>query len=105
MAEAGLPSVVSYTWTGVAAPAGTPADIIAKVHRDRLMAQLDGEYPGYGFADHKGYPTPEHLDALERLGACVLHRRSFAPVAKKLGLIPVQQDLFATPKKRAGEAR
>src|SRR5947207_2632478 len=77
----------------------------AKVHRDRLMAQLDGEYPGYGFADHKGYPTPEHLDALERLGACVLHRRSFAPVAKKLGLIPVQQDLFATPKKRAGEAR
>ena len=81
------------------------ASIVAKVHRDRLMAQLDGEYPGYGFADHKGYPTPEHLDALERLGACALHRRSFAPVAKKLGLIPVQQDLFATPKKRAGEAR
>ena len=53
----------------------------------------------------KGYPTPEHLDALERLGACALHRRSFAPVAKKLGLIPEQQDLFAPPKKRAGEAR
>src|SRR5437762_2969827 len=81
------------------------ASIVAKVHRDRLMAQLDGEYPGYGFADHKGYPTPEHLDALERLGACALHRRSFAPVAKKLGLIPEQQDLFAPPKKRAGEAR
>jgi ribonuclease HII len=81
------------------------ASIVAKVHRDRLMARLDGEYPGYGFADHKGYPTPEHLDALERLGACALHRRSFAPVAKKLGLIPEQQELFATPKKRAGEAR
>jgi ribonuclease HII len=81
------------------------ASIVAKVHRDRLMAQLDAEYPGYGFADHKGYPTPEHLDALERLGACALHRRSFAPVAKKLGLIPEQQELFATPKTRAGEAR
>jgi ribonuclease HII len=81
------------------------ASIVAKVHRDRLMAQLDGEYPGYGFADHKGYPTPDHLDALERLGACSLHRRSFAPVARKLGLIPEQQELFATPKKRAGEAR
>jgi ribonuclease HII len=81
------------------------ASIVAKVHRDRLMAQLDAEYPGYGFADHKGYPTPDHLDALERLGACALHRRSFAPVAKKLGLIPEQQELFATPKKRAGEAR
>jgi ribonuclease HII len=81
------------------------ASIVAKVHRDRLMAELDAQYPGYGFADHKGYPTPDHLDALERLGACALHRRSFAPVAKKLGLIPEQQELFATPKKRAGEAR
>src|SRR3954467_1227040 len=81
------------------------ASIVAKVHRDRLMAQLDAQYPGYGFADHKGYPTPDHLDALERLGACALHRRSFAPVAKKLGLIPEQQELFATPKTRAGEAR
>ncbi len=81
------------------------ASIVAKVHRDRLMSQLDAEYPGYGFADHKGYPTPDHLDALERLGACALHRRSFAPVAKKLGLIPEPQDLFAMPKTRAGEAR
>ena len=70
------------------------ASIVAKVHRDRLMARLDAEYPGYGFAAHKGYPTPEHLEALERLGACALHRRSFAPVARRLGLIPVQQDLF-----------
>jgi len=71
------------------------ASIVAKVHRDRLMAQLDAEHPGYGFASHKGYPTPEHLDALEKLGACALHRRSFAPVAKALGLIPEQQELFA----------
>jgi ribonuclease HII len=70
------------------------ASIVAKVHRDRLMSELDVEYPGYGFAAHKGYPTPEHLGALEKLGACPLHRRSFAPVAKKLGLIPVQQELF-----------
>ena len=81
------------------------ASIVAKVFRDRLMAQLDCEYPGYGFRHHKGYPTPDHLDALERLGACALHRRSFAPVAKKLGLIPEQQELFAAPKKRGGEAR
>ncbi|MCA1825674.1 MAG: ribonuclease HII [Myxococcales bacterium] len=71
------------------------ASIVAKVHRDRLMAQLDLQYPGYGFASHKGYPTAEHLGALERLGACELHRRSFTPVAKALGLIPEQQELFA----------
>ena len=71
------------------------ASIVAKVHRDRLMAQLDLQYPGYGFAAHKGYPTAEHLGALERLGACELHRRSFTPVAKALGLIPEQQELFA----------
>jgi ribonuclease HII len=70
------------------------ASIIAKLHRDRLMSLHDGEYPGYGFAAHKGYPTPEHLGALEKLGACALHRRSFAPVARKLGLIPIQEELF-----------
>lgn len=56
------------------------ASILAKVTRDRLMLALDAEYPGYGFAQHKGYPTPEHLDALRRLGPCPMHRRSFAPV-------------------------
>lgn len=81
------------------------ASIIAKVHRDRLMAQLDEQYPGYGFAAHKGYPTPEHLDALETLGACELHRRSFAPVAKKLGLIPEQGELFPLPEKPRRGAR
>ncbi|MFL5420265.1 MAG: ribonuclease HII, partial [Myxococcales bacterium] len=73
------------------------ASIVAKVHRDRLMAELDAQHPGYGFAHHKGYPTAEHFDALERLGACPIHRRSFAPVAKALGLIPEQQELFAPP--------
>ena len=56
------------------------ASILAKVARDRWMLALDGEHPGYGFAAHKGYPTPGHLDALHRLGPCPAHRRSFAPV-------------------------
>jgi ribonuclease HII len=78
------------------------ASIVAKVHRDRLMCDLDREHPGYGFAHHKGYPTPDHLDALEKLGACAIHRRSFAPVAKALGLIPEQQELFGKPGPRVG---
>ncbi len=56
------------------------ASILAKVHRDRLLVELDAVHPGYGFATHKGYPTPEHLAALQRLGPCPAHRRSFAPV-------------------------
>jgi ribonuclease HII len=56
------------------------ASILAKVHRDRLCHALHEEHPQYGFAGHKGYSTPEHLDALRRHGACVHHRRSFAPV-------------------------
>jgi ribonuclease HII len=61
------------------------ASILAKVHRDRLCQELHVEFPHYGFAGHKGYGTPEHLDALLRHGACVHHRRSFAPVAAALG--------------------
>jgi ribonuclease HII len=56
------------------------ASIIAKVHRDRLCDDLHLSYPAYGFARHKGYPTPEHLRALSVHGACPAHRRSFAPV-------------------------
>jgi ribonuclease HII len=56
------------------------ASIIAKVTRDRIMIELDREFPGYGFAQHKGYATPEHRAALEKLGPCIQHRRSFAPV-------------------------
>lgn len=71
------------------------ASVIAKTTRDRLMRELDRKWPGYGFAEHKGYPTPDHQDALERLGACPIHRRSFAPVRKTLGLLPTQEELFA----------
>ncbi|MGO4390887.1 ribonuclease HII [Variovorax sp. M-6] len=60
------------------------ASILAKVHRDRLCADLHAEFPQYGFAGHKGYGTPEHLEALLRHGACVHHRRSFSPVAAAL---------------------
>jgi ribonuclease HII len=56
------------------------ASIVAKVHRDRLMTELDGRFPEYGFAAHKGYSTRRHLDALRRHGPCVLHRRSWAAV-------------------------
>jgi ribonuclease HII len=61
-------------------PAISAASILAKVSRDRLMRELDGHHPGYGFASHKGYSTPEHLAVLQQLGPCIQHRRSFAPV-------------------------
>ncbi len=70
------------------------ASIVAKTARDALMAELDAAHPGYGFARHKGYPTSEHFDALRRLGACPVHRRSFQPVREALGLVPVQAELF-----------
>jgi ribonuclease HII len=56
------------------------ASVIAKVHRDRMLVELDREFPGYGLAQHKGYGTVMHLEALERLGPTPLHRRSFVPV-------------------------
>jgi len=56
------------------------ASIVAKVHRDALLAALHERHPAYGFAEHKGYPTPDHLAALRLHGACAAHRRSFAPV-------------------------
>ena len=59
------------------------ASILAKTARDADCLRLEREYPGYGFAKHKGYPTKEHLAALERLGPCPEHRRSFAPVAQQ----------------------
>ncbi len=63
------------------------ASIVAKVHRDALMRRLDATHPGYGFASHMGYATPEHLAALARIGASPIHRRSFAPVSQ-LRLFP-----------------
>ena len=56
------------------------ASILAKVARDRVMRELDGLHPGYGFASHKGYGVPEHAHALTRLGPCPIHRMTWAPV-------------------------
>jgi len=61
------------------------ASIVAKVWRDRFMADADGEHPGYGFARHKGYGTAEHFRALRQLGPCAAHRKSFAPVKEAAG--------------------
>ena len=58
------------------------ASVLAKVHRDRLLVELDREFPGYGLAQHKGYCSPEHVAALARLGPTPLHRKSFHPVAQ-----------------------
>lgn len=67
------------------------ASILAKVHRDRLCLQLHELHPQYGFAEHKGYSTPEHLAALRAHGACAVHRRSFAPVREALEGAPAVQ--------------
>ena len=61
------------------------ASVLAKVARDRRMTDVDRQWPGYGFARHKGYGTRTHLEALARLGPCPEHRRSFAPVAAAVG--------------------
>jgi len=66
------------------------ASILAKTSRDALMREFDAIHPGYGFAQHKGYPTREHFAALERLGPCAIHRRSFGPVRR----LVEQQTLF-----------
>jgi ribonuclease HII len=65
-------------------PAISAASIVAKVARDAQMVALDARYPGYGLAQHKGYATLAHREALQRLGATPIHRRSFAPVARCL---------------------
>ena len=65
------------------------ASILAKVTRDRLMIEYDQEYPGYGFARHKGYGTRAHLSAIEKLGVCPIHRMSFAPLSN------TQTELFS----------
>ncbi|WP_086934695.1 ribonuclease HII [Agarilytica rhodophyticola] len=60
------------------------ASILAKVARDNEMVAFDKQYPNYGFAKHKGYPTKTHMDALKEFGPCAIHRRSYAPVKKIL---------------------
>lgn len=61
------------------------ASILAKTERDALMCRAELDYPGYAFAEHKGYGTRAHLSALDRLGPCPLHRRSFAPIRQSIG--------------------
>jgi len=70
------------------------ASILAKVHRDRLMVRYDAQFPGYGLAEHKGYPVAAHVAALMKLGPCAIHRRSYRPVREAMGIEPVQDDLF-----------
>jgi ribonuclease HII len=84
------------------------ASVLAKVTRDRMMAEFEQQYPGYGFAEHKGYGTPKHLAAIQQRGPCPIHRRSFAPfrpVEEELELFPAAEggpQRQATPGRSAG---
>ena len=73
------------------------ASILAKVHRDRLCLELHAQHPEYGFDGHKGYPTPVHLAALLKHGACAQHRRSFAPVRAVLSMVVPAVDPVVDP--------
>ena len=80
-----LPCPVEWVIDGdVIVPIVSAASIIAKVERDRMMTELCAQYPGYAFSKHKGYSTPEHQEALARLGPCAIHRKSFKPVQDAL---------------------
>ena len=68
------------------------ASILAKVNRDELMIEMEELYPGYGFAEHKGYGTPQHLEALRTLGVTPIHRRSFRPVREIIEPPPEQPE-------------
>ena len=68
------------------------ASVLAKVYRDRLLVELDAQFPGYGLASHKGYCSREHLAALARLGPTPLHRKSYQPVAQTLLPFEVAED-------------
>ncbi|MEV0199918.1 ribonuclease HII [Nonomuraea sp. NPDC050691] len=82
----GLPAPSLAVWKGdQVAACVAAASIVAKVTRDRMMVELDGEFPVYGFADHKGYVTPGHRRALETHGPCSHHRYSFVTVAREMG--------------------
>jgi ribonuclease HII len=72
------------------------ASVLAKVTRDRIMQEFDQQYPGYGFARHKGYGTPQHYSAIKQLGPCPIHRRSFAPFRP----VATPLDLFAPAENR-----
>jgi ribonuclease HII len=78
------------------------ASVLAKVTRDRAMREFDRLYPGYGFAEHKGYATPQHYAAIEAHGPCPIHRRSFSPFRP----VAAEMDLFEnqTPSKRGARS-
>lgn len=80
----GIPGSIGLPKADDLVPACSLASIIAKVTRDDLMVKLSEKYPGYGFGNHVGYGTPEHQLALNRLGPCEIHRKSYGPVAKAL---------------------
>ncbi len=80
------------------------ASIVAKVARDEVMRHLDGLYPVYGFAAHKGYATKSHLNALEQYGPCVQHRRSWGAVQRRGGMIKRDMGHPQTPAKGASDA-
>lgn len=84
----GLPMDIGFTHTAVVKGDRTvraiaAASVVAKVARDALMVELDCSHPGYGFAANKGYGSPEHLEAIELLGPCAVHRLSFAPCSQR----------------------
>lgn len=81
------------------------ASVLAKVTRDRMMVEFDRVYPGYGFAQHKGYPTPQHYAAIKERGACAIHRRSFypfRPVEAELPLFEKEEQPSSPPPQLAG---
>jgi ribonuclease HII len=74
------------------------ASVLAKVTRDRTMGELDKSFPGYGFAEHKGYATPQHYTAIQELGPCPIHRKTFAPfrpVETEMELFPAEDSRSA----------
>lgn len=73
--------VLAFPKADILVPAVSAASILAKTHRDEIMLAYGREFPGYGFEDHMGYPTPAHLEALHGLGPCPIHRRSYSPVS------------------------
>lgn len=75
------------------------ASILAKTARDRLMVEMDALYPGYGFAIHKGYGVPVHAEALDRLGPCPIHRRSFGRVRRMVEQMELELESSAAPQR------
>lgn len=79
-----IPNAVSLPKADQLVPVVSIASVIAKVLRDRYMVEMGAKYPGYGFEKHVGYGVPAHLEALNRLGPCEIHRKSYAPVRKAI---------------------